>query len=119
MLMIDQTYCWRGFGNGQGNWDSHCHLRIFRPHPESIVVVVADPGGDSGTSITNCAGELATRIVNEFHLDSELLIWIEQIPTSSIEFSRVEFDWFNRVASHPRWSYLTRLEAEAIAGVPL
>lgn len=113
--MIDQTYCWRGLGN----WDSHCRLRIFRTHLESVVVVVSDPGGDSGTTITNGAGELATCIINQFHLDPELLIWIEHIPTSAVEFSRVEFDWLSGVASHPRWSHLTRLEAEAIAGVPL
>lgn len=119
MLTTDRTDYWRGFGDGFGNWESHCRLRIFRPHPEAIVVVVSDQGGDTGTSITNCASQLATRVVKEFELDLARLTWIEHIPTSEAEFSLVQFDWQGNTARHPRWSYLTPAQAAAIASVSL
>lgn len=119
MLTTDRIYRWQGFGDGFGNWHSHCRVRIFHAHPESVVVVVSDQGNDTGTSITNCAGQLATLVVKEFHLNPELLTWIEHYPSSDVEFSRVEFDWSGMAASNPRWAYLTTEQAQAIAGVEL
>ena len=73
-LVIDQEYHWEGFGDGIGQWLSKCRLRIFRPHPEQAIVLVSDLGRDTGTSITNCAEILATRIVQEHELDSACLM---------------------------------------------
>lgn len=120
MLTIDQTYRWQGFGDGFGKWESRCRLRIFRSHPEAIVVVASDQGGDTGTTITNCAEHLATAVVKEYAVDPAVLTWIEHLPESEAQFSLVEFDWSDRQkASRPRWRYLTREEAEAIAGMAL
>ncbi len=60
MLTTDKNYRWQGYGDGFGNRHSHCRIRIFHAHPESVVVVVSDQGNDTGTSITNCVGQLAT-----------------------------------------------------------
>jgi len=43
--------------------------RIFQPHPEQTIVIVSNAGGDSGTTITNCAEYLASQIVKEFAID--------------------------------------------------
>ncbi|NJL19596.1 MAG: hypothetical protein HC895_00270 [Leptolyngbyaceae cyanobacterium SM1_3_5] len=102
MLTTDQTYHWCGFGDGFGNWESRCLLRIFRLHPKAIVVVASDLGGDTETSITNCAGQLARRLVKEFELDLACLTWIEHIPMSKAAFSLVQFDWQGNTADHPR-----------------
>lgn len=79
--IVDKTYRWTGFGNGLGNWASHCRIRIFRPHPEQIVVIASDLGEDSGTSITNCAEGLATLVVRDFGLDLPCFCGLNTIHT--------------------------------------
>lgn len=123
-VLVDQTFTWKGFGNGFGKWDSCCRIRIFQPHPEQQVVVVSDLGSNTGTSVTNCADGLATLVVGDFDLDPVLVLWIEHYPDlrwvdSSAEFSRVVFDWNGCQATYPRWSSLTRQEAEAFCGYTL
>lgn len=122
--MVDETYTWRGFGNGFGKWDSRCRIRVFRPHPEQIVVIASDLGEDSGTSITNCAEGLANLVVRDFALDPDLLLWIEHYPyyrqeDPKAEFSRVQFAWSGCQATKARWSPISRQEAEALCGCKL
>lgn len=122
--LIDETYTWTGFGNGLGKWDSRCRIRIFRPHPEQIIVIASDLGEDSGTSITNCAEGLATLVVRDFSLDPTLLLWIEHYPCNrqedpQVEFSRVLFSWNSSEATKARWSPMSQQEAEALCGSKL
>ncbi len=70
---VEQTYTWKGFGDGFGEWESCCRLQIFEIHPELTVVIASDLGKDSGTSITNCAEQLAANVVKDFHLDPRLI----------------------------------------------
>jgi len=124
LLAVDEIYTWTGFGNGFCNWDSRCRIRIFRPHPEQIVVIASDLGQDSGTSITNCADHLATLVVRDFALDPTLLLWIEHYPCNrqedpQVEFSRVHFSWSGRKATKARWSPMSQQEAEALCGCRL
>lgn len=124
LLAVDEIYTWTGFGNGFGKWDSRCRIRIFRPHPEQIVVIASDLGEDSGTSITNCADSLATLIVRDFCLDPDLLLWIEHYPRNrekypQAEFSRVHITWNGRKATQVRWSPMSQQEAEALCGCKL
>ena len=118
-LITDQTFHWKGFGNGFGSWESRCRLRIVEPPSGSTVVVVSDQGMDTGTFITNCAASLATLVVQQFQLDPEDLIWIEHYPDSDVECSRVEFVWQGNIAKKTHWSYLPPQQAIAIAGISL
>lgn len=118
--LVDETYTWTGFGK----WDSRCRIRIFHPHPEQIVVIASDLGGDNGTSITNCAEGLATLVVRDFALDPVLLLWIEHYPYNRqedphAEFSRVQFAWNGSKATNARWSPISQQEAEALCGCKL
>jgi len=124
LLAVDQVYTWTGFANGFGKWDSRCRIRIFRPHPEQIVVIASDLGEDSGTSITNCAEGLATLVVKDFALDPALVLWIEHYPYNrqedpQTEFSRVQFAWNGGKATKARWSPMSQQEAEALCGCKL
>lgn len=119
--LVDQDYIWKGFGNGLGNWDSRCRIRIFQPHPEQQVVIASDLGIDASTSITSCADGLATLVVEDFDLDPVLVLWIEHYPylrqiDPPAEFSRVEFEWNGRQAAFARWAPISQQEAEALCG---
>jgi len=61
MLILDQIYQWTGFGDGQGLWTSQCRLRLYRPPRTEMIVIVSDLGSESGTSVTNCAAQLASK----------------------------------------------------------
>lgn len=117
-LTIDQEYRWKGFGDGMGQWLSKCRLRILKPHPEQSIVIVSDLGRDTGTSITNCAEILATRIVQEYELDPACLMWVEHYPGDGSfpdeEFALVSFDWNDRRAINPDWRHISRGKLEGM-----
>ncbi len=82
---VDQTYVWRGCGDRFGEWEFCCRLRIFDVHPELLIVIVSNLRCDNGTTITNCAEQLATNVVKDFNLDPRSLTWIEHLPDSETE----------------------------------
>ncbi len=124
----DKEYHWKGFGNGNGDWDSFCRLLIF-DSDESTFVVVSDLGMDTGTSITNSAEHIATLVVRDYKLDPSKLTWIECYPGSDIELSLVSFTWqvqllglgrryvgCQHIASSPVWRHLDSFD-EASPGL--
>jgi hypothetical protein len=98
---VVQTYVWKGCGDRFGEWEFCCRLRIFDVHPELLIVIVSNLRCDNGTTITNCAEQLATNVVKDFNLDPRSLTWIEHLPDSETEYSQVEFDWDRLQASYP------------------
>lgn len=110
---VDERYCWKGFGDGLGQWNSYCRLRIWQPHPEQAIVMLSDEGVDSGTSITNCVEYIAPQIVAAFELDPHITDWIEHYPKyrqdrQGVEFSRVHLSWCGRTVASVHWSPLTQ-----------
>ena len=82
----------RGFKyhyKGYHNYDSYCYLTI-----RGAVVLASEPpiGEDCGTSITNMAEHLATRVCHRYSIDPKFLIWIEHYPRKN----EGEVDGFNR-----------------------
>ena len=65
------TFDYKGF------WgcDSHCTIEIIG----NLVVCTEDTNND-GTSVTNLAEHIATRICYQFQLDPEKLVWVEHYP---------------------------------------
>ncbi len=126
----DEDYPYRGF------WgcEAVCHLRVYWPvsgdiDPGNPVVVVAtELERNEGTSITNMAEHLAQEVREVYGLGPASLIWIEHYHERELgrysslpeDFSHVTFslDAQGHYCS-PRWRYLSRTDAEGLAGEPL
>jgi hypothetical protein len=126
----DDDYPYRGFLG----CEAVCHLRVYLPasgdiDPANPVVMVAtELGCNPGTSITNMAEHLAQEIRELYGLGPAEVLWIEHYNTHSYgpgstlpeEFSHVTFslDAQGHYCS-PKWRYLSRTDAEGLAGEPL
>ena len=130
---IDRTCFWEGFGERGPNfkWESVCRIRIYEEGDRAVVVAtdIDDPvaySDGTGTSITNCAENLARMVCETFALDPERIVWIENYPQKTtdpadlppVEFSLVRFAYNRRTGtfSQPSWKYLPRAEAVALTG---
>lgn len=131
--IIDRTCFWEGFGERGPNfkWESVCRIRIYEEGKRTVVVAsdVSDsqlyPNG-TGTSITNCAENLARMVCDTYGLDPRQLVWLEQYPQQAtdpsdlpaVEFSLVSFryDARSETFSQPSWKYLPREQVIALTG---
>lgn len=86
-------------------------------------VVLAEPIGYTGMSVTNAAGEIASEVVRRFDLDPERCVWIEHY-SGAIEgregresFAALSFaDWRDGRAVGASWAHLDRAQAVALYG---
>jgi hypothetical protein len=111
MKTVDCHYQCIVLGQTISFWQLQCHLRIFRLNSGQHVVVTAERNCEVGWFIPRKIEQLATRIVEEFELNTDRLIWIEHDldhdtrPIGS-EFSQVMFQWSQNKASEPKWNPL-------------
>jgi hypothetical protein len=120
MKTFDKTfegvYRWKGNGTS-GSWESSCRLRIFDGPKPLAIVVVSDIPRAEGTSITNCAEFLATKVVAEFGVNPLTTVWAEHYPHPGGQetYDEVVFDWDKGRASSPRWKPLEKKYIDMIA----
>ena len=112
---------------GYHNCDCHCTLQIV-----GNLVVCTEDLGNQGTSITNMAEHLATRVCYQFQIDPNQLTWIEHYQERGDrfykrpeDFSIVSFQFVTGNDSiirclHPKWKHIepdavqTLIDAEKI-----
>jgi hypothetical protein len=120
---------------------AHCRLRIYR-EGECSLVIWSELADNRGMSVTNYAGELATKIVEQYGLEPKQTMFVEHYPAAAYRevrreesYDLVVFDWqdvdtvFNpmlwtriagervkQVASHPQWRRLAVEEVERLTG---
>jgi hypothetical protein len=129
MLIHDGVYKWKGFGGLLGLAAGQCRLRIFDllGDPDSrgdkvmplkpIVVVVTDlPGHDThmkNVSVRSCTSHIATSVSHDFGINPHRMLYVEYYPASTYgdrnqhhipaKLDRVDFQWHEHKALHPRW----------------
>ena len=114
---VDEVYRYPGLWGAP----SLCGLRIVR-HPDRHVVVATELFEENpGTTITNFAAELATRLAQERGLELSRLVFIEHSPETG---SKLEFyaESFHRVGfqrdgdrlTRPDWTELSRAEVDRL-----
>ena len=102
-----KKFRYRGYF-GRPAW---CRLEVL-PLPDGRTAVVATERRDNpGTSITNVAEYLASRVCDRFSIDPDRLVWIEHYgyppPPGGTKPPKREYDrvTFTRLAQSPvRWS---------------
>lgn len=131
MRIEKEVIGWKGFGNGFGEWESKCLIRIYE-HQQKQVVIATELPDNTGTSITNCVENLAAIVIETFGLDFRRMIWIEHYPKPSGEdtFDFVSFKVSltpSKIAGgasiaelvSPQWKRLKRAHVESLIGEAL
>ena len=91
---------------GYWNCESHCTMEI---HGNLVIVTEADD--NQGTSITNMAEHLATRVCHQFQIDPLKLVWIEH-------YRERGHEWMHKPITES-WDFVTFQQiAEAEDGAP-
>lgn len=121
-LVIDQRYIWQGHANGVGTWESSCRLRIFKPHPEQVFVVLTNSiMNDEGTTVCNCAENLLPKIAVEFALEPLITIWLYHCiyadEPSSVSLITLTLGQDGR--RQVNWSHVPQEQAESWIGIAL
>ena len=123
-LIHDDIFSWEGWGGTLRLASGKCRLRIFDlqkgdtkglSHLKPIIVVVSDVS-DSRMSIKSCAGHLATKVSESFHIDPARMLYIEHYPavtygkgkqkTIPERYEAVELTWIETKAIQPKWRML-------------
>ena len=120
MNFVDQIYHYKGIMDA----DSRCGLKIVKGPDRHIVIATELYEENPGTSVTDFNTRLAARLVKEFSLDPERLVFIEHCPDrgSRLEyyrqtFDRVRFKWDGSGFSNPTWERISRQDIdEMISG---
>ena len=109
----------------KGFWgcDSCCDIEAHRRGDGKYVFIATELPDNPGTSVTNCAGHLATAMRRQYGLDAEEVIWIEHYPEAKhrrkedfdlVRFAAMEGESFRS----PVWTRITEEAVhELIAGV--
>ena len=74
---------------------SHCDLEIIRSSSTTTLIICTERADNPGTSVTNLAAELATRVCEEDEtIDPARLLWVEHYPPSpGIEGDCIPATW--------------------------
>lgn len=124
MKSIHQIYYPEIPGLVFGTWRLQCHLQIYYPHPEQQTVIVSDVGLETGWFIPYRVESLVDKVVKEFQLNPDSLVWIEhysqqfrQMPQD--DFILISLEWYQGEAMNPQRISIASELACALAGTNL
>ena len=73
---------------------SHCDLEIIRSSSTTTLIICTELLDNPGTSVTNLAAELATRVCEEDEtIDPARLLWVEHYPAQVLDGERCAATW--------------------------
>ncbi len=106
VITHDLEYPYKGFGN----CDSKCGLKIYQ-QPDRAIVLMTELPDNEGTSVTNCAEHLATKIREQYLADLQIqnIIWIEHYPKNKKNgnfedtYDLVNLKWDGAEFYSPSW----------------
>ena len=123
-MILNKVYRWDGWGGRLKLGSGECRLQLFdlaagglgaMTHLRPFIVVVTDMPG-SKMSVKSCAGHIATRVVQEFGIDKDRMLWVEYYPAKAYgpegskqmpeSFEAAEFSWHGNEAIEPKWRKL-------------
>ena len=77
---------------GFRNCYSKCDLEIIRSSRRTTLVICTERADNPGTSVTNCAAALATRVCQaDATIDPETLLWVEHYPEQAASRGETPF----------------------------
>lgn len=128
MIVYDGEYSWKGKAVRQERpiswWASSYHLKIVDlgrgsdgvVYLKPVIAKIQDTG--RGASVVNCLPELAKRVCNDFELDFNRVLWVEEVPSEGRPVKVARFDPVASVAGdvlyRTTWRPATAQEAAII-----
>lgn len=123
-IVIDR-YHYRGF-HGCQSW---CELEILSMGDMRTVVIATEVEDNPGTSVTNCAEDLAHWVCIGFEIDPSRLIWIEHYgypspmnPQEPRTYDVVRFEILpsghDAIFAHPAWRPMQPADWQALGLEP-
>lgn len=105
MKKIDQVYSCKLPGQVFGVWNFRGQLRIYEPHPEQQTILISNFLLENGWFVPFQVECLATLIVKEFHLNPEIVVFVEHYSKKhkknpSGEFRLISFNWQGERATY-------------------
>ena len=100
---------------------STCHLTLWQSDTETLVMVT-ELAANEGMSVTNAAGWLATKVIQDYQLSPERTRFVEHYGKMSYAnsdivdtYDLVTFSWNEEgEACNPKWRRLTKEEVTAL-----
>ena len=86
-----------------------CTVSIY-VHRGHSCVMLTERSDNPGMSVTNAAEQLATELVQHYHLDPTKTRWIEHYPAlygAPETFDALSFTWHGKIARTPTWRRVT------------
>ena len=124
MLIYDDIYAWEGWGGALQLGSGRCRLRIYDlrkgsntglTHLRPVIVVVSDIP-ESEMTVKSCAGHIATRIIKDFNIERQRMLFVEYYPATTYgekrdhvipeRFDAVDLEWHGDKALNPKWRAL-------------
>jgi hypothetical protein len=124
MLVYDDIFSWEGWGGRLRLASGKCRLRIFDlakkkengpAYLRPIIIVVSDIP-ESPMSVRSCSSHIATRVIQQFHIEPERMLFIEYYPQTTYgehnehviaeKYDAVDFTWRESRAIEPKWRTL-------------
>ena len=124
MLIYSDIYTWEGWGGRLRLGRGKCRLYIFDlskgdtpnlAYMRPFIVIVSDVP-ESSLSVRSCAGHIATKVVADFHINPQRMMYIEYysateygkkgLYTIPARYDTVSFSWFQDKAVTPTWRTL-------------
>ena len=107
----------RFYYQGFHGCDSFCQIEIHQK-PGQVVIIATEDNDNEGTSITNMAEHVATRVCHQFKINPDHLVWIEHYPQRGyrgdipeswdiVQFEQIRHQDGTFRLKHPKWSPFT------------
>jgi hypothetical protein len=107
-----------------GLWDSpsRCGICAIKRNDGKMLVIVTEIYRQNpGTAVTECVASIATRLLMEYKVTPENLIFIEHSPDLKSKltfygetFDLVTFEWDGNHFVNPAWTRLSREKVDAM-----
>lgn len=114
-----QDYIYR-FAGDQQQMAGRCRVRIYKRANKGHTVLLTELNYNPGEPVAGASARIATDLAARWNLNPRTTRWVQNDGTDEAlppRFDEVEFTWDGkRVASQPRWTSLSGVQAEALTG---
>ncbi len=131
-VIYDSIYSWEGWGGKLRLAAGKCRLLLFDRSGDAknsvfflrpYVAIVSDVA-ESKMSVRSCAGHIASKVIQDFAIDPNRMLWVEYYPLITYgslsehvipeQFVSVDFTWFKGKAINPKWRQLKPVMIDTI-----
>ncbi len=104
MSFIDKKYTWKGYGNGIGDWETQCRLRIYEK-PDLHIILFSEWQKEDCLNFSDSVEHISTLIIRNYDLPPNKTHFFESFAYQGYRFtatfSEIVFDLIDKEELHP------------------